>query len=229
MEERELAQLVAAASDVGVFNRTVGAPNVLKMAAIIAGLETAEYYSKRALMAQPFDSKFSLMEHAVKSATLDGQVLEFGVGGGESLRRLAALVDHAVGFDSFEGLPEDWRWGWGKGSFAQSELPALPSNVSLEIGVFDESLPRYRAKAGSGPARFIHVDCDLYSSARTVFDTLGDWVTGGTIILFDEYWNYPGWKEHEHKAFQEFIERTGKRYDYIGFVPNGVQVAVHIY
>ena len=109
VDQRELAQLVAAASDVGVFNRTVGTPNVIKMAALVAGLETADYYTRRALTAEPFDTKEALMDHAVGAATLDGHVLEFGVGSGGGLRRLAALADHGVGFDSFEGLPEDWR------------------------------------------------------------------------------------------------------------------------
>ena len=38
-----------------------------------------------------------------------GHILEFGVGEGRSLRLLKALTDKTIyGFDSFDGLPEDW-------------------------------------------------------------------------------------------------------------------------
>ena len=50
----------------------------------------------------------------------------------------------------------------------------------------------------------------------------------GTVVLFDEYWNYPGWRQHEFKAFREFIDRTGLTYRYEGFVPTAHQVCVVI-
>jgi hypothetical protein len=51
----------------------------------------------------------------------------------------------------------------------------------------------------------------------------------GTVIVFDEYFNYPGWQQGEFKALAEFIdshERLG--YDYIGYIRNGGQVAVRL-
>jgi hypothetical protein len=48
----------------------------------------------------------------------------------------------------------------------------------------------------------------------------------GTIIVFDEYFNYPNWEEHEYKAFQEFIGESGLGYRYLGFARQ--QVAVRI-
>ena len=62
---------------------------------------------------------------------------------------------------------------------------------------------------------FVHVDCDLYSSTTTVFDAIGHRIGKDTVVLFDEYMGYAGWEEHEHKAFTEFIERTGKEFEYI--------------
>jgi hypothetical protein len=53
-------------------------------------------------------------------------------------------------------------------------------------------------------------------------------IRNGTVILFDEYFNYPGWELHEFKAFQEFIAHTGLSYRYIGVVPSHQQVAVKI-
>jgi hypothetical protein len=50
----------------------------------------------------------------------------------------------------------------------------------------------------------------------------------GTIILFDEYFNYPGWEIHEFRAFQEFIVTTGIQYEYIALNPDHQQVAVRL-
>src|SRR3990167_2338597 len=63
----------------------------------------------------------------------------------------------------------------------------------------------------STPIAFIHIDCDLYEATKTVFDILGNNLVPGSVIVFDEYYNYPGYERHEYKAFQEFLQRTGKR------------------
>ena len=65
----------------------------------------------------------------------------------------------------------------------------------------------------SGPFALAHLDADLYSSTKTVFDHLGDWFVPGTIVVFDEYFGYHGWQQHEHKAFHEFLERSGLSFE----------------
>jgi len=68
-----------------------------------------------------------------------------------------------------------------------------------------------------GPAAFVHIDCDLYSSTATVFEHLGPRIVPGSVLVFDEYFNYPNWKAHEHKAFEEFKARSGLTFRYIGY------------
>ena len=48
----------------------------------------------------------------------------------------------------------------------------------------------------------------------------------GTVILFDEYFNYPNWEAHEYKAFQEFVAAKAIAYRYLAFARQ--QVAVRI-
>ena len=155
--------------------------------------------------------------------------LEFGVYYGYSLRLWSKLLKNPRsslhGFDSFEGLPEDWRPGFPRGAFAHA-IPRLRPNVSLEIGAFEETLPCFVARHGGSRAGFVHVDCDLYSSTRTVFEHCAPMIGPGTVIVFDEYFNYAGWRRHEYRAFQEFIAAGGSTYEYIGVVPAGQQVAV---
>lgn len=72
---------------------------------------------------------------------------------------------------------------------------------------------------GRPPARcrVLHIDCDLYSSTRTVLRLLKDRIKPGCVIVFDEYFNYPGWEDKEFKAFREFISETRLAYEYVGY------------
>lgn len=63
---------------------------------------------------------------------------------------------------------------------------------------------------------------------KTIFDVLGGKIVPGTVVQFDEYFNYPGWRNHEYKAFQEFINNSSLSYDYIGYNRLGYSVAVVI-
>ena len=100
-------------------------------------------------------------------------------------------------------------------------------NIQIHKGWFDQSLTMFLAEH-AGPARFIHIDCDLYASTTAVLQLLAPRIVTGTIILFDEYLNYPAWRQHEFKAFQEFVVQKGKSYRYIGFASSGTSVAVKI-
>ena len=48
------------------------------------------------------------------------------------------------------------------------------------------------------------------------------------MIVFDEYFNYPNWQEHEYKAFQEYIGEEGRSYEYLAYCARGGSVAVRI-
>ena len=50
----------------------------------------------------------------------------------------------------------------------------------------------------------------------------------GTVIVFDEFLNYPGWKDGERKAFDEFIGSTGMKYEWLGYCRYHEQAALII-
>ena len=177
-----------------------------------------------------FKFRADLLAYAMASSPPAGLVVELGVAAGVSMRFLAALTDQPVyGFDSFTGLPTEWRPGFAAGTFAQPEPPTdMPANVHLVVGAFADTLPEF-ARAHAGPIRLMHVDCDLYASAKTVFDTLGDRLTDGSVVVFDDYLNYAGWERHEHRAFEEFKARTGRRCEFIAWVGGGMQIAARIF
>lgn len=198
------------------------------VAYLIAAAGSAEYMAAHMMSAQNLVRRDALLEFALAQCGLDGLVLEFGVYRGASLRAIARRVTQDVhGFDSFEGLPEDWTYFQKRGRFSlRGEVPRFDEpNIRLNKGWFDQTLPPFLA-AHPAPARFVHIDCDIYASTRTVLELLAPRIVSGTVIVFDEYLNYPAWREHEFKAFQEFVAAHRVSYRYLGFASSESAVAV---
>jgi predicted O-methyltransferase YrrM len=152
---------------------------------------------------------------AVARAPAEGDILEFGVFSGTTLRWMAEAYParRFVGFDSFRGLPGEWM-GYKTFNFDRAGAPPeLPGNVELAIGDFAQTLPAF---AGGAPRiAMAHIDCDLYESARAALDALGPHLEPGAILVFDEYFNYPGSRAHEYRACAEFLAQTRRRIDWL--------------
>ena len=138
-------------------------------------------------------------------------------------------------FDSFEGLPEDWIRGdkvISRGTFGFKNpnlLPPVLHNVELMKGWFHNTLADFiKTRDTQEPIAFLHIDSDIYSSAATAFQILGDRIQPGTILVFDELYNYPGYENHEFKAFQEFLSQSGLKAHYLAYNIYHEQVAVRI-
>lgn len=175
------------------------------------------------LSVHPYDT----LRDALRAAPTEGLALEFGVATGATLRIIAeARAGQPVfGFDSFQGLPERWRLGYDAGEFAHP-VPDV-EGADLVIGLFEETLPRF-LQEHPGPVAFVHVDCDLYSSACTVLEHVGPRLRPGSILAFDEYFNFPGWQEFEHRAWREHVARTGLTFEYAGLTMDDEQVWVRV-
>jgi hypothetical protein len=189
---------------------------------------TVDYVESHMRHVDSAGSKHELLTKAFRCADVSGDrlVCEFGVWNGNSINHLAQMSAGPVfGFDSFEGLPERWFEGLGKGAFKVSKLPKVRENVSLIKGWFNESLPGFLLEH-KGAVGFLHIDSDLYSSAKTIFELLESRLRPGAVIVFDEYFNYPEWQEGEYKAFMEFLEKTGLAFEFIGYNRYQEQVAV---
>ncbi|MDB5191243.1 MAG: hypothetical protein JWQ96_806 [Segetibacter sp.] len=197
----------------------------------IANTETAYYVLNNMELAIPLNTSFEVYDFIFNKVPLieDGLYCEFGVYKGSSINYMAPNKNVTFhGFDSFEGLPEYWKPGYGEGFFdLKGALPKFEANVVLHKGWFNETLPLF-VQQNSQPLALLHVDCDLYSSTKVIFDFMKHRIIEGTIIIFDEYFNYPRWQEHEFKAFQEWIEETGYEYEYLCYNQLHEQVAVRI-
>lgn len=192
-------------------------------------IETSDYVEKNLANVNSVDNPLKVLTVGFQELKFNsGLFLEFGVFSGRTINHIATLTNQTVfGFDSFEGLPERWRDGLDAGHFKVNALPIVHKNVVLLKGWFDQTLPEF-LKKNTEEVAFLHVDCDLYSSTKTIFDCLTGRIKPGTVIVFDEYFNYPGWKNGEYKAFQEFLAKTGLGYKYVSYFRNGEQVCVQI-
>ncbi len=166
-----------------------------------------------------FEKRRDYFDYVLENLTYrDGLYLEFGVWKGGSINYFSDRIGENIiyGFDSFEGLPDEWVPGCGKGSFSVGgSLPKVNSNVRLIKGWFDETLPQFVSEHKGEKCSFIHIDSDVYSSAKCVFTLLKDNIGSGTTICFDELVGQIGWQNDEYKAFMEFIEETGYKYKYL--------------
>lgn len=198
----------------------------------IANETTAKYVIQNMLTVEYFKSREKYLEMLSQSyLNGDGLKLEFGVAGGASIWKFAQNVkDKIYGFDSFEGLQEKFAATVEVGCFRQEVLPNVPDNVELVKGYYVDTLPDFliRKDVIDKTVEFMHIDCDLYSSTKQVFQYLGNKIVKGTVIAFDEYFNYPGWENGEFKAFQEWVKENQVEYEYIAYVESSAQVAVKI-
>lgn len=151
-------------------------------------------------------------------------IIEFGIYTGASLCHISQKKPNSIliGLDSFFGLPEDWRPKYPKETFNLNggiSLSDIPMNTIIIKGWFDETCPRLKKLIGSSKIDLIHIDCDLYTSTKCIFNTFADNIREGTVIVFDELVNYPTYEQHEIKALFEFLQEHPEK----GIVPIGVQ------
>jgi O-methyltransferase len=157
--------------------------------------------------------------------------LELGVYEGASMRMWSLANKHPdsrfFGFDSFEGLPEEWT-GLSKGAFTTSgRLPDIDDpRVRFVAGWFQQSLPGFLAdytRIANRPL-IIHNDCDLYSSTLCSLALLNAVIRPGTIIIFDEFDDVL----HEYRALTNYANAFMRTYRLVGAVNGFCQAAVEI-
>jgi len=151
----------------------------------------------------------------------EGLCLEFGVYKGVSLNYFSNYLPNRkwYGFDSFCGLQEDWKGGFfAKGYFnLKGNIPTFNKNVTLVIGWFKQTLSNF-LNNNNESISFIHIDCDTYESTKDVLDCIKkERLQKGCIILFDEYFGYINWENHEFKAWKEYVKKNKINYEYIAF------------
>ncbi len=179
-----------------------------------------DFYTLRTLVLEAPHKYLTIGQiwHHYLSGITTGIALEFGVWNGRSINNMAEIRPEASfhGFDSFEGLPEKWIPGREVGFFA-TDLSKLKfrENITIHPGWFQDTLPRFIIPSESR-IEGVHIDCDLGSSTKTILDHLGErLIHDKSLLLFDEFYNYNGYEDHEFKAFNEWVNSSGVKFDVV--------------
>ena len=168
-----------------------------------------------------YSKRYKLYDHVLKTKQLDQAItyLEFGVSGGSSFAWwLNANTDPSssfAGFDTFEGLPEDWG-GFKQGAMSASVPETNDKRARFYKGLFQETVPGFVRELDPGRRKVILMDADLFTSTLYVLTMLAPYLKKGDIILFDQF-NVP---MHEFLAFQMFTSSFYLKFDLIGAANN---------
>jgi len=182
-----------------------------------------------------YNDRVRLHEYVIGSQGLDRRpihYLEFGVAGGTSFAWWVKSNQHPgsrfFGFDTFEGLPEDWHF-FKKGAFSY-DIPFMDDERGTFVkGLFQDTLYQflagYRVNLDTPEVtRVLHLDADLYSSTLFALTMMAPFLRDGDILLFDEF-NIPN---HEFAAWSDFVRSYYIKYEVIGAVNNFYQVAIRV-
>jgi O-methyltransferase len=174
-----------------------------------------------------------LYRSVIEAEELDRQpitYLEFGVYRGESLKSWLHSIcnpdSRFTGFDTFTGLPERWRPTEPAGHFnADGRIPEVNDDrCSFEMGLFQNTLPKFVARADLSRRIVINLDADMFTSTLFVLTTLAPHFKAGDLIFFDEF----SCPLDEFRAFEEFVSSFRVRYEVIAAVYGYTRVCIKL-
>lgn len=139
-------------------------------------------------------------------------------------RRTLATKMRFFAFDSFQGLPEPTgvdrvSRDFVKGKFANSEekfkkyissMGVPLEYVTIVSGWYNDTLNEETIeKYGLQHAAIVHIDVDLFESARLVLEFVTPLLVDGTVIIFDDWYTFRGDPNlGEQRAFREWLDAS---------------------
>lgn len=194
--------------------------------------ETYDYFKKHFQNSLILYDTIKIREYAIQSSLLNDKnkeyyYLEFGVYKGSSSNFFSKYISKLYCFDSFEGLKEDWiGTRLPKGHFnLNKKIPKLNANVEPIVGWVEDTLEDF-LKKNNPKINFVHLDMDTYSPTKFTLEKLKPYLVKNAILIFDELYNYPGWKNGEFKALAEVFKED--EFEYKAFNLNSVQCVIQI-
>lgn len=164
-----------------------------------------DYYSSKG----EYNNRYDLYKYILANEISDEPInyLEFGVADGETIKWWAKSSRNKntllYGFDTFEGLPEDWGV-YKKGSFSvQGNIPLVnDERVKFYKGLFQHTLRNFLLELKTEQKNVVLMDADLYGSTFFVLATISPYLKKNDIIIFDEFLA----PQHEFLAYYNFCE-----------------------
>lgn len=154
----------------------------------------------------------------IKLDKIDGDYIEFGIFKGKALLHSVKTYRklfkgnkeiNFYGLDSFEGFPEENHNFYNKENFAVSyEKVKKIFNKFVEVkiykGFFSEVLKNDEFK--NNEFSFVFIDCDIYESAKDIFDYIDGKMSTGAFLMIDDFTSIDQNGNSIYKAFHEHSE-----------------------
>jgi hypothetical protein len=188
-----------------------------------AAEQSADFILANLGQAVLFEDREAYWRFVVQRLPQKGLLMECGVFEGLSINFMADQLARRgdtrriYGFDSFEGLEEDWTGeNLPAGYFDLSgKLPSVRPSVELRKGWVQDTVAPFLAEEAGQPIALLHIDTDNYRPARYLLEIVKPRLVPGSIVAFDELIGYPNWQQHEYRALSEMLEPGS--YEFIAF------------
>ena len=171
--------------------------------------------------------RWALFDQMIKMSDKDRPFYEFGVWRGEAFKYLIKTFKKGYGFDTFEGLPEDWHNVKAGTYSSDGNIPKVDGGEFI-VGKFEDTLPSFFAETRP-MASIINFDADLYSSTICALNFAKPVIDKHTILIFDEFIINQDWEKDEYKALEEFCAKNHFTYEVIAISFFTKQVAVRLF
>lgn len=207
--------------------------NTLRLTRWAARQERKRILNDFPVLSRDYTRRYKLYEYLVEQKMLTSiplTYLEFGVSGGYSFRWWLSANNHPqsefFGFDTFEGLPEDWGAGFSKGDMAARVPEESDIRAVFIKGLFQDTVGDFlkEKRERLGGQLILHLDADLFTSTLFALSSMAPFLKKGDILIFDEFCV----PNHEFNAYRIFTESFYIKMTLAGAVNNYFQVAFEI-
>ena len=170
--------------------------------------------------------RWALFDHMVEQSKQDRPFYEYGVWRGEAFQYLIKTFKKGFGFDTFEGIPEDWHDEKAGAYSSDGNIPQIEGGEFI-VGKFEDTLPGFFSEPRP-KASIINFDADLYSSTICALNFSKPVIDKHTILIFDEFIINKNWEQDEYKALNEFCFNNNYTYEVLAISFFTKQVAVRL-
>ena len=175
-------------------------------------------------------NRWHFFDTIIKKSIVSKPFYEFGVWRASSFKYIIKYIKKGYGFDTFEGLPEDWNVGGRsekKGSYSSDGIIPKIKGGEFIKGKFEDTLPIFFSK-NRPIASVMNFDADLYSSTICALNYSKNVMDKNTILIFDELLMNESWEHDEFKALNEFCSANNLSYEVIAISFYTKQVAIKL-
>ena len=165
-------------------------------------MRSMEWVTTLPKLPELYFNRWAFFDSVVERSDQSRPFYEFGVFRGEAFKYLITTFKNGFGFDTFEGLPEDWHEEKAGSYSSGGSIPEIAGGEFI-AGKFEDTLPSFFSKPRP-VASIINFDADLYSSTICALNNAKSVIDSRTILIFDEFIVNENWEQDEYKALNEF-------------------------